>query len=157
MGSSGDSEDGGRGRPTRKRARNTASVSEGPRPRSNARSASEASGPGKIKLKKGGDLYDDIVWPLYNRLVEEDPMEIFALPVTDEIAPGYSTVVSRPTDLSRIKTHIESRKYRTLAQFKEEVLRMFDNCMTYNDPDSVFVEEASRQRGAFEGELRAVE
>jgi hypothetical protein len=153
---SGDS-DGSRGLPTRKRARNNASASEGPITRSNAYSASESSGPGKPKLIKSGDLYDDILWPLYNRLLEQDPMEIFALPVTDEIAPGYSAVISRPTDLSRIKTHLESRKYRTIAQFKEEVLRMFDNCIAYNEPDSVFVEEASRQRESFEGELRSLE
>jgi hypothetical protein len=40
---------------------------------------------------------------LYSNLVAEDSEGIFAEPVTDDVAPGYSQEISRPTDLQKIR------------------------------------------------------
>lgn len=41
------------------------------------------------------------------------------------------------------------RKYRTLEQYKEEMLRMFSNCEKYNKEGSEFADESCRLREIF--------
>ena len=49
------------------------------------------------------DIYDSVLWPSYYQIVEEDSWELFASPVTEDIAPGYFKIITRPTDLSTIR------------------------------------------------------
>ena len=46
-----------------------------------------------------------------NELEKNDPNDIFAQPVTDQIAPGYSTMIRNPMDFSTIKTKTENLVY----------------------------------------------
>lgn len=50
-------------------------------------------------------------------LERKDPRQFFAWPVTDNIAPGYSTIISKPMDFSTIKQKIEDNQYKTLQEF----------------------------------------
>ena len=47
-----------------------------------------------------------------------DPEGIFAEPVTDDIAPGYSAIISNPMDLTTIATKVEAAMYTSLQDFK---------------------------------------
>ncbi|XP_013084627.2 bromodomain-containing protein 8-like isoform X2 [Biomphalaria glabrata] len=57
---------------------------------------------------------------------------VFLHPVTDDIAPGYRSVVHRPMDLSTIKKNIETGSLRTTVEFQRDMMLMFTNAIMYN-------------------------
>uniref|UniRef100_A0A671TUD0 Bromodomain-containing protein 8 n=1 Tax=Sparus aurata TaxID=8175 RepID=A0A671TUD0_SPAAU len=60
---------------------------------------------------------------------------VFLQPVTDEIAPGYHSIVHRPMDLATIKKNIEMGLIRTTAEFQRDIMLMFQNAVMYNSMD----------------------
>ncbi|XP_037605699.1 bromodomain-containing protein 8-like isoform X2 [Sebastes umbrosus] len=60
---------------------------------------------------------------------------VFLQPVTDEIAPGYHSIVQRPMDLAAIKKNIETGSTRTTAEFQRDIMLMFQNAVMYNSLD----------------------
>ncbi|XP_053321606.1 bromodomain-containing protein 8 isoform X4 [Spea bombifrons] len=60
---------------------------------------------------------------------------VFLQPVTDDIAPGYHSIVQRPMDLSTIKKNIETGLIRTTAEFQRDIMLMFQNAVMYNSSD----------------------
>lgn len=58
---------------------------------------------------------------------------VFLHPVTNEIAPGYTTIVHRRMDLSQIKKNIESGAIRSTAEFQRDMMLMFTNAIMYNN------------------------
>jgi bromodomain-containing protein 7/9 len=43
---------------------------------------------------------------------------VFAEPVTDEIAPGYSKIIKNPMDCYTMRLKIENNEYLTVKEFK---------------------------------------
>ncbi|KAM4747710.1 bromodomain-containing protein 8 isoform 2-T2 [Rhinophrynus dorsalis] len=60
---------------------------------------------------------------------------VFLQPVTDDIAPGYHSIVQRPMDLSTIKKNIETGLIRSTAEFQRDIMLMFQNAVMYNSSD----------------------
>ncbi|XP_072177354.1 bromodomain-containing protein 8-like isoform X2 [Diadema setosum] len=60
---------------------------------------------------------------------------VFLHPVTDDIAPGYCSIVHQPMDLSSIKKKIENGTIRTTEAFHRNILLMFQNAIMYNSSD----------------------
>ncbi|XP_033996184.1 bromodomain-containing protein 8 isoform X5 [Trematomus bernacchii] len=60
---------------------------------------------------------------------------VFLQPVSDEIAPGYHSIVQRPMDLAAIKKSIETGVIRTTAEFQRDIMLMFQNAVMYNSLD----------------------
>ncbi|XP_064631217.1 bromodomain-containing protein 8-like isoform X5 [Lineus longissimus] len=58
---------------------------------------------------------------------------VFLHPVTEDIAPGYKSVVLRPMDLSLIKKNIDSGQIRTTTEFQHDMMLMFTNAIMYNN------------------------
>lgn len=54
---------------------------------------------------------------LLPNLERKDPRQFFAWPVTDSIAPGYSSIITKPMDFSTMKQKIEDNQYKTLQEF----------------------------------------
>jgi hypothetical protein len=77
-----------------------------------------------------------LMYRVLNSLDEADEHKLFAEPVTDDIAPEYSTVCPNPMDLSTLRGKLGSRKYAGLEDFTADVMLMFDNCERYNEPNS---------------------
>ena len=48
----------------------------------------------------------------------KDPQGIFAEPVTDEIAPGYSALISNPMDFSTMTKKIDTLQYQSIDEYK---------------------------------------
>lgn len=48
----------------------------------------------------------------------KDPHGFFAFPVTDAIAPGYSSIIKHPMDFSTMKDKIKNNEYNTVTEFK---------------------------------------
>ncbi|XP_050294718.1 bromodomain-containing protein 8-like [Anthonomus grandis grandis] len=69
---------------------------------------------------------------VYNRLASNKYASLFLKPITDDQAPGYSSVVYRPMDLQTIKKNIDNGILRTSLEFKRDVMLMFTNAIMYN-------------------------
>ncbi|KAL3864018.1 hypothetical protein ACJMK2_005730 [Sinanodonta woodiana] len=57
---------------------------------------------------------------------------VFLHPVTDDIAPGYGSIVHRPIDLSTVKKNIENGVIRTTQELQRDMMLMFTNAVMYN-------------------------
>ncbi|XP_045063878.1 bromodomain-containing protein 8-like [Coregonus clupeaformis] len=76
---------------------------------------------------------------------------VFLQPVTDDIAPGYHSIVHRPMDLSSIKKNIETGLIRNTAEFQRDIMLMFQNAVMYNSCDhDVFHMALEMQRDVLE-------
>ncbi|RKP21841.1 Bromodomain-containing protein, partial [Rozella allomycis CSF55] len=82
--------------------------------------------------------YQDIAWPFL------EPVDPIALGV-----PTYFDIIKHPMDLSTIKKKIDSREYRTSDEFHDDVLLMFNNCRTFNPPDSEIVQMCNKFENVF--------
>lgn len=51
----------------------------------------------------------------------KDPHGFFAFPVTEAIAPGYSTFIKHPMDFSTMKDKIINNEYNTVTEFKVSI------------------------------------
>jgi len=80
------------------------------------------------------------------RLEKMDPNKFFALPVSDQIAPGYSQIIKDPMDFSAIKSRLNSGHYVKLQLFKADVELMCVNAMTYNTQDTIYYKTAKKLR-----------
>jgi hypothetical protein len=77
-----------------------------------------------------------------HRLKKLDKEQIFHFPVDLALAPDYLDVVKNPLDLSTLGNHVEDKKYPDLDSFFNDVFLMFDNCMLYNDNNTIFAKRA---------------
>ena len=55
---------------------------------------------------------------LLRGLQEKDTRGFFSVPVTDDVAPGYSSIIDTPMDFSTIAQKIRDDKYSGMAAFK---------------------------------------
>uniref|UniRef100_A0A3Q0KSG7 Bromodomain containing, putative n=1 Tax=Schistosoma mansoni TaxID=6183 RepID=A0A3Q0KSG7_SCHMA len=82
---------------------------------------------------------------IHQNLVRRDPRGIFANPVTDDIAVGYSEVISKPMDLGTIYNRLKSRAYyRSATEYLADVTLMCNNAMVYNPPDTIYYQRARK-------------
>merc|ERR1712142_68312 len=84
----------------------------------------------------------DPIWKLYNTVrnyTTERGVEIaevfISLPSKREL-PDYYQTISHPISLNQIKKKIKNGEYPTLHHLGEDLDVMFNNCKTYNRPDS---------------------
>lgn len=63
----------------------------------------------------------------------KDPHGFFAFPVTDAIAPGYSSIIKHPMDFSTMKDRIKNNEYNTVTEFKVRI-----TCRQMINPDVIF-------------------
>ena len=65
-------------------------------------------------------------------LRQSDLQGLFLNPVTDAIAPGYSTLIKDPICLRNMEEKAEKGNYQNLPDFEHHVQLMYQNCITYN-------------------------
>ena len=75
-------------------------------------------------------------------LEKKDVNNFFSNPVSDTIAPGYSTLIKEPMDFSTMREMIETDRFSSLNQFRNAFDLICNNCMTYNGPETVFFKSA---------------
>jgi hypothetical protein len=80
------------------------------------------------------------------KMDEEDKMSLFAMPVTEEVAPNYKDVITNPMDLHTLSMKFRNNEF-SLANYvwvKEMFELMVYNAMVYNAPNSKYWNEARR-------------
>ena len=83
-------------------------------------------------------MLSQLIMKFVNELEKSDPQDIFAMPVTDQIAPGYSTMIRHPMDFSTIKSKCEQLEYESLSSVRFDCHLMCSNCLKYNTEDTPF-------------------
>lgn len=67
----------------------------------------------------------------------------FLQPVNLTDAPRYLDIVKKPMDLSTLEKNVNSGKYQTLQQFRDDMWLIFTNCIKYNGDSSVYSKHAA--------------
>uniref|UniRef100_A0A6Q2Y2J5 Bromo domain-containing protein n=1 Tax=Esox lucius TaxID=8010 RepID=A0A6Q2Y2J5_ESOLU len=81
---------------------------------------------------------------LIRQLQRKDPSAFFSFPVTDLIAPGYSTIIKRPMDFSAMKEKVKKEYYQSLEELKVDFRIMCENAMIYNKPETIYHKAARK-------------
>jgi bromodomain-containing protein 7/9 len=76
------------------------------------------------------------------KLRRRDKRQIFYLPVDVEQVPSYLEVIEQPMDFSTLEKNVENGKYKNVQEFKLDVDLIWDNCMTFNQDDSIYFQVA---------------
>eukprot|EP00963_Diacronema_lutheri_P004619 scaffold348_cov329-Pavlova_lutheri.AAC.36 len=99
-------------------------------------------------LKKEAELVSEELEPLVQSLAKADARGFFQEPVTDELAPDYSSIIKEPMDFTKIKDKLHKGVYpkglQGLNAVKKDVALMFRNCMVYNPESTEYHQEAKR-------------
>lgn len=121
-----------RGRPPASKAESVA-VSE----------ASKAPSATPINVTPSRYLYP-VIQRLISRLERKDDYALFLQPVDTSAVDDYLTVIKQPMDLSTMRKKIDNREYTHIDQFKEDLILLCNNAMTYNGPDTLYYKEAGK-------------
>jgi bromodomain-containing protein 7 len=97
-----------------------------------------------LKLKQSRSPLAKLLDHLLKSLEKRDPHQFFAWPVTDDIAPGYSAIITKPMDFSTIRQKIEDNEYQFLPDFIADFKLMCDNAIRYNHHETVYNKAARR-------------
>ena len=107
------------------------------------------SKPEKVVLSaKMRKALNSLLEHLLKQLERKDAHDIFAWPVNDMIAPGYSSVIAQPMDFSTMRNKIITDQYFDVTDFKTDFNLMINNCCLYNNPDTVYYDIAKKVSGA---------
>ncbi|EGZ23915.1 hypothetical protein PHYSODRAFT_380813, partial [Phytophthora sojae] len=70
--------------------------------------------------------------------------DLFSRPVDPELdgCPNYLSVIDHPMDLGTIRSRVETSFYRKWGLFKKDVELVWQNCRTFNAPDTMVVQFA---------------
>ncbi|XP_076845380.1 protein polybromo-1 isoform X2 [Brachyhypopomus gauderio] len=56
--------------------------------------------------------------------------------------PDYYVAIKRPIDMERVKSHMLANKYQDVDALVEDLVLMFNNACTYNEPESLIYKDA---------------
>ncbi|XP_016993094.3 bromodomain-containing protein homolog [Drosophila takahashii] len=83
---------------------------------------------------------------LLDSLEARDSMEIFREPVDTSEVPDYTDIVKQPMDLGTMRTKLKECQYSSLEQLEADFDLMIQNCLAYNNKDTVFYRAGIRMR-----------
>ncbi|CAD0204447.1 unnamed protein product [Chrysodeixis includens] len=83
---------------------------------------------------------------LLRLLRQKDASDIFTEPVDLQEVPDYSTIVKHPMDLSTMGKKLDRGAYKTIEDVEADFKLMIDNCLTYNNKDTVFYKAGVKMR-----------
>ena len=80
----------------------------------------------------------DLVKRAIDAVHRQDEHDVFLDPVTEDIAPGYFSIIRQPMDLYSMRRRAASGYYKSWADVVRDFDLMFNNAMLYNPPDTSF-------------------
>jgi transcription initiation factor TFIID subunit 2 len=69
--------------------------------------------------------------------------------------PHYTTIIKTPMDLGKIKSRFKNDQYTSATQMDDDMRLMFNNCYTFNPPDTYVYNEAKQLEEAYNKEWRS--
>ncbi|VDM38801.1 unnamed protein product [Toxocara canis] len=75
---------------------------------------------------------------LLDKIAAKDYQNVFAKPVSEKEVPGYSSIIKKPMDLSKMRRKLAKGEYKQLGQLKSDFLLMINNCSTFNRHNEFF-------------------
>ncbi|KRZ88236.1 Peregrin [Trichinella sp. T8] len=95
---------------------------------------------------------------LVNRLLAFDVEEVFAQPVSEEIVPGYRSIISNPMDLGTMRKKVLQFEYMNVNEFMADFNLMIANCLKFNRQNRYYLRIGRRMDAFGKKEIaRAVE
>ncbi|KAL1244774.1 Peregrin [Trichinella spiralis] len=85
---------------------------------------------------------------LVNRLLAFDVEEVFAQPVSEEIVPGYRSIISNPMDLGTMRKKVLQFEYMNVNEFMADFNLMIANCLKFNRQNRFYL-RIGRRMDAF--------
>ncbi|XP_067632204.1 bromodomain-containing protein homolog isoform X2 [Eurosta solidaginis] len=89
---------------------------------------------------------DAAMTKLLDTLEAKDTSEIFREPVDTVEVPDYLDIVKHPMDLGTMRTKLKQGQYTSLEQLEIDFDLMIQNCLAYNNKDTVFYRAGIRMR-----------
>lgn len=83
---------------------------------------------------------------LLDQIIVKDVQEIFTEPVDIEEVPDYAAVITHPMDLSKMRSKLRNGMYATLDDLENDFNLMIQNCLLYNNKDTIFYRAGVRMR-----------
>merc|ERR1719189_3465799 len=77
----------------------------------------------------------------------------FQQPVNPDEVPNYYKVVKEPMDLSTVEKKVNNGDYQKLCEFVGDVMRIFENCRFFNQPNSSIMKSAENLESFFSQKL----
>ena len=81
-------------------------------------------------------------------LEELDTQDIFADPVDPDEVPDYLDIVKTPMDFSKMKEKTELFEYVDIDDFEKDFTLMVNNCLAYNERETIFYRAGTKMRDA---------
>ncbi len=66
-----------------------------------------------------------------------------------KLYPDYYTIIKQPISLKEIKKKVNSKEYKTVDEFEQDIHLMVRNAQTYNEPESFVVADALELQSHF--------
>lgn len=83
---------------------------------------------------------------LLDQIMAKDVQEIFTEPVDVDEVPDYASVIAHPMDLSKMRSKLRTGMYATLDDLENDFNLMIQNCLLYNNKDTIFYRAGVRMR-----------
>ncbi|XP_037872195.1 bromodomain-containing protein homolog isoform X2 [Bombyx mori] len=87
-----------------------------------------------------------VLHKLLRLLRQKDSSDIFTEPVDLQEVPDYSTIVKHPMDLSTMEKKLDRGAYKNIDDIEDDFKLMIDNCLAYNNKDTVFYKAGVKMR-----------
>jgi len=117
--------------------------------------------------KSGEMSKEDEMWRECDRIVhflkKHKCAKSFLKPVTEEhfasseLWEKYKEVVKRPMDISSIARKQKKRRYKTIDEFKDDVMLIFENCFKFNFPGDPVHKAGQQLKAGFKARWRKLQ
>jgi len=95
----------------------------------------------------------EVIKKLVKQLWANRSSNPFHEPVDPSEAPNYYKVVKEPMDLSTVDKKVNNGDYQKLCEFIGDVMRIFENCRFFNQPNSSIMKSAENLESFFSQKL----
>jgi histone acetyltransferase len=86
-------------------------------------------------------------WPFHKPVKEEDVADYFDIitqPMGKFMPLVRKALLTSALDFETMQRKLESNQYKNIEQFVDDALLVFDNCRTYNPPNTVYHRKADK-------------
>ncbi|XP_065092916.1 bromodomain-containing protein homolog [Ochlerotatus camptorhynchus] len=85
---------------------------------------------------------------ILDQLEAKDVQEIFREPVDTEEVADYLTIVKHPMDLGTMRQKLKTGYYTRIEDLEADFMLMANNCLTYNNKDTMFYRAGVKMKDA---------